>query len=392
MNEHLQNALKFSEMLNKFRLVDRVMYANGTDRMENDVEHSYQLAMTAWYIASSRRLHLNIGLLLKYALVHDLVEVYAGDTDVFSKDLDYVQTKKEREEMARRQIADEFPEFSDLHTMMSAYESRNDSEADFIFAWDGTHPIFNVFLDNNRLYQEKGIDSNDVRKKRKEKASVSPEIKQYFDGILDKIEREEQGLDKKEDTSINRVLDFSRLLNQFRLVERVVYINNKSRWENDIEHSYQLAMLAWYIASSRKFNLNFDLLIKYALVHDFVEVYAGDTYFMDKAHAESKVARENDAREQIRSEFTEFPDLYEAMISYEKKNDPESRFVYALDKVHAILNIYLCGNQLFKEKEVTAEMLYENKRTKVALSPDVAPYFEEIMKVIQEEGLLFDSK
>jgi putative hydrolase of HD superfamily len=191
---------------------------------------------------------------------------------------------------------------------------------------------------------------------------------------------------------LQQVLEFSKMLNRFRLVERVVYINNKGRWENDVEHSYQLAMLAWYIVSSRKLDLNLDLVIRYALVHDLVEVYAGDTYIYsdDKSHLESKEKREDEARERLRKEFPEFPDLFEIMETYEKRLDPESRFVYALDKVHPMLNIYLCGGQLFKEKEVTADMLYENKSTKVALSPDIKPYFDDLMRILRKEDLLFD--
>jgi putative hydrolase of HD superfamily len=401
MDRHLKNALKFCELLNRFRLVDRAIYANGKDRMENDVEHSYQLAMVAWYIASSRGLDLDSDLVIKYALVHDLVEVYAGDTDVFSKDQAYVGSKAEREEAARDRMKGEFPEFSELHDLVRAYELRHDPESQFVYALDGIHPVFNVYLDNGRFYRDHGISAEMVRQKRGLKAAESPEAKEYFDGILRWLRNMEDGsvapeasLSSPEDLRLSRALEFSDLLNRFRLVERVVYINDKNRWENDIEHSYQLAMLAWYIASSRKLDFDLDLLIKYALVHDLVEVYAGDTYFYstDKSHVESKEIREHEALERIREEFWDFPDLYEAMVNYEKKADLESRFVYALDKIHPMINIYMCGSQLFKEKEVTSEMLYDNKRDKVALSPEVKPYFDELMRILCEEGLLFDSK
>ena len=91
---NLKNIIKFVNLLNKFRQVERVIHSNGKDRMENDVEHSYQLAMLSWYIISTNNLDLNLDLILKYSLVHDLVEVYAGDTYVYTEDAEHKNTKE----------------------------------------------------------------------------------------------------------------------------------------------------------------------------------------------------------------------------------------------------------------------------------------------------------
>ena len=84
--------------------------------------------------------------------------------------------------------------------------------------------------------------------------------------------------------SLKKVIDFVELLNRYRRVKRIVMVNKENRWENDIEHSYQLAMLAWYLLDSLKIKFNTDLVLKYALIHDIVEVYAGDTYCYTKNH------------------------------------------------------------------------------------------------------------
>ncbi len=59
-------------------------------------------------------------------------------------------------------------------------------------------------------------------------------------------------------SNLNQILDFVRLLNKFREVERVIHANGGDRFENDAEHSYQLSMLAWYIISTNNLNLNLD--------------------------------------------------------------------------------------------------------------------------------------
>src|SRR5580704_1310169 len=109
----LEKAAKFRALLDAFSLVERVMHVKGREQRENDTEHSYTLAMLAWYLADAFDLGLDKDRLLRYALVHDLVEVYAGDTYVL--DEEGLKTKHEREEKARLRLIEEFPEFKDLH-------------------------------------------------------------------------------------------------------------------------------------------------------------------------------------------------------------------------------------------------------------------------------------
>ena len=111
MKVTLNDIFRFSKLLNAFGGIERSIDLPERERKENDIEHSYHLAMLAWYIADSNKLTLNKDLLLKYALIHDLVEVYAGDTFLYSKNQYDHDSKKEREEKAQQQIAEEFKEF-----------------------------------------------------------------------------------------------------------------------------------------------------------------------------------------------------------------------------------------------------------------------------------------
>ncbi len=140
-----------------------------------------------------------------------------------------------------------------------------------------------------------------------------------------------------------KIFAYIRFLDEFRKIKRVMYNTGEDRLENDTEHSYQLTMVAWYIMEVYKLNYNKDLVLQYCLVHDLVEVYAGDTYIysQDKEHFELKSQREMDALLQIQKEFPEFPDLLRLMERYEHKSDKESLFVYALDKIIPVMNMYL---------------------------------------------------
>lgn len=179
---------------------------------------------------------------------------------------------------------------------------------------------------------------------------------------------------------IHRLLDLQKLLDAYGQVERMVYIKRRGKFrkENDVEHSYNLAMVAWYLA--RYFpELDVNKIIQYALAHDIVEVYAGDTFtYGPKEKLDSKEQREAKAATRLKLEWSDFGEMNELIEAYEQKADAESKFVYALDKIMPILTIYINEGYSWKKTGVTVEMLYANKVAKVALSPEVQPYFEEL--------------
>ena len=185
---------------------------------------------------------------------------------------------------------------------------------------------------------------------------------------------------------IEELADFAALLNALRRVKRVIRANGEKRWENDVEHSYQLAMLAWYAIMALKLPLNLEKVLRYALAHDLVEVYAGDTYLFstDEKHKNGKQGREEKARRRLIKQFPELSPLHEAILAYQEKTDAESQFVYALDKLQPLLNIYLDDGRTWQEMEVTLSMIDEAKREKVKLSPIVKKYYDQLIDLIKE--------
>jgi len=186
---------------------------------------------------------------------------------------------------------------------------------------------------------------------------------------------------------LQNILKFTKLLNKFRQIERVIRSNGGDRLENDVEHSYQLTMLAWYIISTQKLDLDIDLVIKYSLVHDLVEIYAGDTYAhtTDKELKKSKIKREEDSLVRLEREFKEFPEIFELIKQYESKSDLEAKFIYALDKIEPILNIYTSSRKTWKEKNISIDMIIDIKKDKVKLDPEVEKIFYKIIETLEKE-------
>lgn len=192
-------------------------------------------------------------------------------------------------------------------------------------------------------------------------------------------------------TSLNNLLKFTSFTHKFQQVKRIIFVTGEDRLENDSEHSFQLALLGWYIISSSKLDLNIDLVIKYSLVHDLVETYAGDTYFhtTDRKERDSKVDREAEAAKRIQEEFPDFDDLHTLIQDYESKSNPEAKFVYALDKLIPVLNIYLDNGRSWHEHKVTLKMA-RTKDEKIAVSPEVTKLWKELVKLLEkDEDTLF---
>ena len=158
----LQDILPFVEFLQLFRRVERIVYYSWSDRQENDAEHAYQLAMTAWYIIQKKKLKLDVWKVMKYALVHDLVEIYAWDTIPFDHDSVWVKTKKAREEEALNRMKKQFPDMWEIRLRMDRYETKKDNEATFVYALDKVLPIMNTMLDDWRACRTFGISQEDL--------------------------------------------------------------------------------------------------------------------------------------------------------------------------------------------------------------------------------------
>jgi putative hydrolase of HD superfamily len=186
--------------------------------------------------------------------------------------------------------------------------------------------------------------------------------------------------------TVEQLMSFVRLLNDYRAIQRRLFVNGEDRRENDVEHSYQLAMLCWYIIETEHLTLDVNRVLKYALLHDLVEVYAGDTPFFsnDMELKGSKQQRERMAHDRLMHEHPEFAPIGEYISEYEQRESPESKFVYAADKLQPILNIYADNGRTWKDENVTYGMEVEMKRDKVAIDPTIHAIYDEFMKLVTE--------
>jgi 5'-deoxynucleotidase YfbR-like HD superfamily hydrolase len=163
----------------------------GERRWENDAEHSWSLAFLACALAPEVDKRLDLGLICQFAVVHDLVEVYADDTSNFAHQ-SKLDTKAEREAQALKLLEQQFKHFPWIVKTIERYERKDTDEAKFVYALDKCLPVYFDYLDNSKLFRERKMTLADYTKaleSHRKKAHSHPEIGKYYEKVRTLVEQ-----------------------------------------------------------------------------------------------------------------------------------------------------------------------------------------------------------
>lgn len=167
-------------------------------------------------------------------------------------------------------------------------------------------------------------------------------------------------------TNLENKLKFIELMDEMKFVDRVIWLKNG--WlENDAEHSFHLALMVITFWEDFQY---LDLLkcLKIALLHDLVEIYAWDTYFIDVEWRKTKKKRESEALDKLeevlwKSSFYDFRSIIE---DYNNKSSEETIFVYELDKIQPVMQVYMQNWKDLTKYKLKKEEVINNKYKKVS--------------------------
>lgn len=145
---------------------------------------------------------------------------------------------------------------------------------------------------------------------------------------------------------LGRQLDFLREIDRLKSVLRRTALLDRSRLENSAEHSWHLAVMALVLAEHAPPDTDIAHVVRLLLVHDLVEIDAGDTFAYDPGGHRDKLTRERAAADRL---FGLLPDdLGPAMRQwweeFEAGHTPEARFANALDRFAGLLQNWAGGD------------------------------------------------
>lgn len=186
--------------------------------------------------------------------------------------------------------------------------------------------------------------------------------------------------------SMDRLAELQQLIADFAKVKRVPHLADNGRPENDVEHSFGLALTCWYLQPKIAPQLDLLKIFQYALAHDIVELHAGDTYVFDEGLVATKDERERAALTQISYDWPDFSELTIYAEGYMDKADEEAKFVKAVDKLLPVIMIDIGEKQVWWHKyNVTLEMEREHKKS-IRVSNYVSPYYELLIDWLDKNG------
>ena len=187
---NLDTLLRFVEFTQKFQQILRTNRAPGGDRRENDAEHSFQVALVAWYVNDALGLKIDTGQILAFAIAHDLVEAYAGDTDPHLQQLTPPDTKAAREAAALEALRRDFHEFGELAGAIESYEESKGQggAAQLVYAVDKLLVFANMYLTVDPYYstleRTRGISMIADMKNTRPKVRNCAPVDGYFADLL----------------------------------------------------------------------------------------------------------------------------------------------------------------------------------------------------------------
>ena len=165
------------------------------------------------------------------------------------------------------------------------------------------------------------------------------------------------------DERLQKQLDFILEIDKEKNIFRQTHLSGHGRNENDAEHAWHMAIMAYLLQEYSNEKIDVARVMLMCLIHDVVEIDAGDTYAYDAEGLKTQKAREEAAKERLYSMLPEDQkaDLTAIFDEFEERKTPEAKFARALDNLQPLLLNNSNDGGDWRNHDVTAEKVYERQ-------------------------------
>lgn len=185
------------------------------------------------------------------------------------------------------------------------------------------------------------------------------------------------------DERLKKQLDFSLEIDKEKNVFRQTHLTGHGRNENDAEHAWHMAIMAYLLREYANEEVDIAKVMLMCLIHDIVEIEAGDTYAYDTENLKTQKAREDAAKEKVYSILPEDQkrELIALFDEFEAYETPESRFAHTMDNLQPLLLNHSNGGSDWVEHQTTEQQVYGRQR-KTRLGSE--KLYEVVDAILQE--------
>ena len=192
------------------------------------------------------------------------------------------------------------------------------------------------------------------------------------------------------DERLKKQLDFALEIDKEKNILRQTHLSGHGRNENDAEHAWHMAIMAYLLREYSNEPVDITRVMLMCLIHDVVEIDAGDTYAYDEEGKKTQKAREEAAKERIYSLLPEDQkeELAAIFDEFEESKTPESKFAHAMDNLQPLMLNNSNDGGDWREHGVSAKQIYgRQSRTKEG-SEKLYEVTDQIIKKHREKGNL----
>lgn len=181
---------------------------------------------------------------------------------------------------------------------------------------------------------------------------------------------------------LQKQMEFILEVDKVKEIVRQTYLTDGSRKENDAEHSWHLALMAVLLKEYANEEVDLEKVIPMVLIHDLVEIDAGDTYAYDQAGLATQRARETKAADRIfgmlpEDQGTKFRDIWEEFEAYETA---EAKFAHVLDNCQPLILNDASGGKSWKEHTVHKSQIYKRNEHTGEGSREIWEYMKQLIE------------
>ena len=194
----------------------------------------------------------------------------------------------------------------------------------------------------------------------------------------------------KKKSRLRQQVAFIHEIDKLKYIQRRTRLFNSNRSENDAEHSWHLAMMTLVLVQHSEVPVDVLKVLKMVLIHDIVEIDAGDTFIYDTAKNHSNTEEERKAAQRIfgilpQKQADEMLSIWE---EFESGQTPEAKFARTMDRLEPLLQNISNKGGTWKEFGVDYSKVYEKKKVMKEGSTAIWNYAENLINESVEKGIL----
>lgn len=194
---------------------------------------------------------------------------------------------------------------------------------------------------------------------------------------------------------IDRQFDFFREIDKEKMIGRQTYLSDGMRKENDAEHAWHMAVMTLLLSEYANEKIDVLRTISMLLIHDLVEIDAGDTYAYDEEGKKTQAKREQKAADRI---FGLLPEdqgkkMYELWKEFEERKTPEAKFARVMDNIQPIMLNAATDGKAWEEHQVKLEQILGRNAHTAEGSRELWEYaYENFVKPHVASGKIVDGQ